>query len=141
MPVVKQLAVNKPRIVLYADDDTDDKGWIREACKAVNCNLQIEFVENGKQVLKYIEPLPKEKLPSLIVVDLNMPEMDGKQTLKSLKAHPGFRHIPVAIVTTSSSPIDQDVCRRLGASVFLTKPDSYNQWQEVIRQLEELMIS
>ena len=139
MPVLKQLAVNKSRIVLYADDDSDDKSWIRDACKAVNCNLKIEFVENGKQVLKYIELLSAEKLPSLIVVDLNMPEMDGKQTLKSLKAHPQYAHIPVAIVTTSSSPIDQDVCRRLGASVFLTKPDTYNQWQEVIRELEKLI--
>ena len=60
----------------------------------------------------------------------------GKQTLKILKSRQEFSHIPVAIVTTSSSQLDVDVCKRLGATIFLTKPDTYAQWQEVIRQLE-----
>lgn len=124
-------------IVLYADDDIDDKTWIGDACKAANCSLQLKFVENGKEVLKFLEQCHSNELPALIVLDINMPEMDGKQTLRILKSNPGYQHIPVAMVTTSSSQMDVDVCKRLGASIFLTKPDTYPQWQQVIRQLEE----
>jgi CheY-like chemotaxis protein len=122
---------------LYADDDMDDKTWIGDACRASNCSLELKFVENGKEVLKYLESSNRESFPSLIVLDINMPELDGKQTLKILKSRPEYSHIPVAIVTTSSSQLDVDVCKRLGATIFLTKPDTYSQWQQVIRQLED----
>lgn len=125
------------KIVLYADDDTDDRTWVSEACKTVGSPLQIQFVENGKQVLDYLRD-GHEQLPSLIVLDLNMPEMDGRQTLQQLKSNPRFKNIPVAIVTTSSNKIDRDVCNRLGASLYLTKPDTHFEWQNIIRQLEPI---
>ena len=90
------------------------------------------FVENGKQVLAYLQ---SHCPPSLIVLDLNMPELDGRQTLKAIKDNPSFQHIPVAVVTTSSSRIDREVCQKLGASLFLTKPDTYKEWQDIIRKL------
>jgi len=128
--------MNQPKIVLYADDDLDDKEWVNDACKNANSLLELKFVENGKEVLKYLENIPAENIPSLIVLDLNMPELDGRQTLKALKTHPSFRKIPVAVVTTSSSSIDRDVCQRLGAALFLTKPDTYMEWQEIVKKLE-----
>ena len=130
--------MNKLKIVLYADDDLDDKSWVSEACKTVNSSLELEFVENGKDVLNYLE---NNKQPSLIVLDLNMPELDGRQTLKVLKENPSYKNIPVAVVTTSSSKIDQEVCKRLGAALFLTKPDSYSEWQEIVRRLEPFVIN
>lgn len=123
------------KFVLYAEDDADDKAWISEACKAVNAELSICFVENGREALDYLQTLAESRLPSLIILDLNMPKLDGRQTLQQLKAHPVYRHIPVAIVSTSSSKLDQDVCRRLGASVFLVKPDSHKNWQNIISEL------
>lgn len=128
---------NQTKIVLYADDDADDKVWLAEACKAVNSFLQLKFVENGKDIFTYLKNAEPNKLPSLIVLDLNMPEFDGRQTLKSLKANPSYQKIPVAVVTTSSSKIDLDVCQRLGASAFLTKPNSYSEWKEIIQRLEK----
>jgi CheY-like chemotaxis protein len=129
--------VNPNKIVLYADDDTDDRTWVSEACKSVGSQLQIQFVENGKQVLDYLRETDGD-MPALIVLDLNMPEMDGRQTLQQLKSHPRFKEIPVAIVTTSSNKIDRDVCSRLGASLYLTKPDTHFEWQNIIRQLEPI---
>jgi len=128
--------VSQIATVLYADDDIDDKTWANEACKAANSPLQLRFVSNGKEVLNYLSALQREEHPSLIVLDLNMPELDGRQTLKALKGHKNYQDIPVAVVTTSSSKIDRDVCERLGASLFLTKPDTYSEWQDIIRQLE-----
>ena len=133
------MIVNREKLVLYADDDTDDRAWASEACKVAGSPLQIQFVENGKQVLNYLREVSPDALPSLIVLDLNMPEMDGRQTLQHLKSNSQFKHIPVVIVTTSSNRIDKDVCTRLGASLYLTKPDSHAEWQNIIRQLEPIM--
>jgi CheY-like chemotaxis protein len=126
----------RKRIVLYADDDIDDKMWISEACKTVNESLELHFVENGRQVLQYLHT---NDLPSLIVLDLNMPDLDGRQTLKAIKNHVEYQHLPVAIVTTSSSRLDREVCIRLGAALFLTKPDTYSEWQQIVRRLEPLL--
>ena len=125
--------VKPQKFVLYADDDTDDKDWVREACAVVDTSLSLVFVENGRQVLDYLVKTTPETQPALIVLDLNMPELDGRQTLKRLKSHPQYQGIPVAIVTTSTNKIDREVCRQLGASLFLTKPDSHSKWQEIIR--------
>jgi CheY-like chemotaxis protein len=126
----------RKRIVLYADDDIDDKMWISEACKTVNESLELHFVENGRQVLQYLH---SNELPSLIVLDLNMPDLDGRQTLKAIKNHVEYQHLPVAVVTTSSSRLDREVCIRLGAAIFLTKPDTYSEWQQIVRRLELLL--
>jgi CheY-like chemotaxis protein len=126
------------KFVLYADDDTDDQSWVTEACKAVDARLSIYFVENGREALDYLQTLSQAQLPSLIILDLNMPKLDGRQTLQRLKADPLYQHIPVAIVSTSSSKMDKEVCQRLGASVFLVKPDSHQSWQNIIQQLMPL---
>jgi CheY-like chemotaxis protein len=130
--------VAQPKLVLYADDDTDDRSWVSEACRIVGANLTLRFFENGRQVLEYLGTVP-DALPALIVLDLNMPEMDGRQTLQQLKSNPDLKHIPVAIVTTSNNKIDRDVCKRLGASLYLTKPDTHAEWQNVIRELEPII--
>ncbi|HUQ96771.1 MAG TPA: response regulator, partial [Chitinophagaceae bacterium] len=100
---------------------------------AVDASLSLVFVENGRQVLDYLSENTITQLPSLIVLDLNMPELDGRQTLKKLKSHPVYQSIPVVIVTTSANKLDRDVCRQLGAALFLTKPDTHTEWQAVIR--------
>ena len=132
---------NAQKFVLYADDDADDQAWVTEACQAVNAGLSIYFVGNGREALQYLQTLLPEQLPSLIILDLNMPQLDGRQTLQRLKAHPLYSHIPVAIVSTSSSKMDREVCQRLGASVFLVKPDSHQSWQTIIRQLMPLTMA
>ena len=127
--------MNKKRIVLYADDDMDDKNWVKEACKTLNSSLHIEFVETGRCVLDYLNNSGTER-PSLIVLDLNMPELDGRQTLQALKSNSDYKDIPVVIVTTSSNSMDKDVCKRLGASLFLIKPNNYGDWQKIVSQFE-----
>ncbi len=124
------------KVILYADDDMDDKAWVSEACKAVNAAWAIEFVENGRQALDYLYKLPLSDLPALIVLDLNMPQLDGRQTLQKIKADPEYQQIPVAIVTTSSNNIDKAICQRLGASIFLIKPDTHAGWQNIIHKLK-----
>lgn len=125
--------------VLYADDDLDDKAWVSEAWKTLDDTLHIDFVENGKQVLAYLEKCAENKRPALIILDLNMPSLDGRQTLQRLKANDAYKEIPVVIVTTSASKIDMEMCKRLGASMYLTKPDTFTGWQQIIQQLVPLV--
>lgn len=123
------------KFILYADDDIDDITWVSEACKDLHLNWNIAFVSNGREVMEYLFKDPAAK-PSLVVLDLNMPEMDGRQTLQLLKSNESYKSIPVVIVTTSSNKMDKEVCKRLGASLYLTKPDTHMEWQDVVRQLE-----
>lgn len=126
---------SRSKTVLYADDDADDKLWVIEACKALDSSLRIEFVANGRDVLNYLSSTRSEP-PVLIVLDLNMPELDGRQTLRHLKGDEQYRSIPVIIVTTSSNKVDREVCQRLGADLYLIKPDTHSEWQNIIRQME-----
>ncbi len=121
--------------MLYAEDDADDKAWINEAWEVVNPRFAISFVGDGKELLKYILPLSQDQLPALIVLDLNMPQMDGRQTLQKLKENLLYQHIPVVIVTTSSNKVDREICERLGAALFLIKPSSRDGWKTIIHEL------
>lgn len=125
--------------VLYADDDLDDKAWIVEAWETLDFPVEIAFVDNGRQAIEYLQQADGQ-MPALIVLDLNMPEMDGRQTLQKLKNDHLFRNIPVVIVTTSTSKLDIEVCKRLGASQFLTKPDTHAEWQEIVQQLQPYLV-
>jgi CheY-like chemotaxis protein len=130
----------RSKTVLYADDDADDKLWVTEACKAIDSSLQIEFVANGRDVLNYLSST-RSGLPVLIVLDLNMPELDGRQTLRRLKGDEQYKNIPVIIVTTSSNKVDREVCQRLGADLYLIKPDTHSEWQNIIRRMEPFVVN
>jgi CheY-like chemotaxis protein len=128
------------RFVLYAEDDADDRTWIQETCKAVNAHLTIFFLENGREVLDFLQSSTASEMPALIILDLNMPKLDGRQTLQRLKAHPCYSRIPVVIVSTSSSRLDREACQYLGAELFLSKPNSFAGWQSVVQQLIPLAV-
>lgn len=124
--------MNRVKKILYADDDLDDKSWVKEANKILNYYLDIDFVENGREVFDRLRQYAD--LPALIVLDLNMPELDGRQTLQKLKSTDEYKDIPVVIVTTSSNKVDKEICHRLGASLYLVKPDNHSQWQWIVKQ-------
>ena len=125
--------MNRVKKILYADDDLDDKIWVSEANKILNYSLDIDFVENGREVFEWLERFKSQ--PSLIVLDLNMPELDGRQTLQKLKSSEIYKDIPVVIITTSSNKVDIEVCKRLGANLYIVKPDKHSGWQQIVKQL------
>ena len=127
--------MTEDKLILYADDDIDDRTWFNDACKAASQSWQIHFVETGHQVMEYLKEEQKPQ-PSLIMLDLNMPGMDGRQTLKQLKEDHQLKHIPVVMVTTSINRIDKEVCRKLGASLLVAKPHKLGEWQELVLKLQ-----
>jgi CheY-like chemotaxis protein len=95
------------KTILLVDDDEDDLAMIHEALVEVGCKYSIAEVADGSQALNYLQTRKPDMLPALIVLDINMPRLDGKQTLIVMRENPAFASIPVVIFSTSSSEYDQ----------------------------------
>lgn len=127
--------------VLIADDDADDRLLLSEAFRDSRLPNRLHFAENGQQLLDYLQPRPvtghnrAAGLPGLILLDLNMPCMDGRETLRALKADPLLCRIPVVIFSTSTSEEELQRCRADGAAACISKPNSYSALLDVVRQL------
>lgn len=126
--------------ILIADDDIDDCDMIRDALKESRLLNEIHFVHDGEQLISYLFnqcalPVPEKKLPGLILLDLNMPKMDGREALKVLKSHPELHQIPIIIFTTSQS--EEDIYRsyNLGANSFITKPIEFQALVKITHDL------
>ncbi|MBD0332801.1 MAG: response regulator, partial [Chitinophagaceae bacterium] len=92
--------------ILYAEDDIDDRFFLSESISSNGLNADLVYVSDGDEAIDYLET-HSENLPSLIVLDLNMPRKNGWQTLTYLKSHLRFCNIPVIILSTSQNKFDK----------------------------------
>jgi CheY-like chemotaxis protein len=127
--------------VLVADDDEDDRSFIRKAWEKSRAANDLRFVEDGEELTEYLnhtgrycEPASSPR-PGVILLDLNMPKKDGREALREIKADPDLRQIPVIVLTTSQA--DEDICRSydLGANSYITKPATFRALVEVLQVL------
>lgn len=132
---------SRPVRILVADDDHDDCLLIRDAFESSGYSEGIQFVHDGEQLIKHLRQnrsaaaTAEAELPVLILLDLNMPLKDGRETLAELKADDALRAIPVVVLSTSSSEFDVTRTYADGASSFITKPASFARFQEVIQSI------
>ncbi|HEV7620613.1 MAG TPA: response regulator [Flavisolibacter sp.] len=126
--------------ILIVDDDADDREIIKDAFLSSSDNQEYTFIENGDKLLEYLHGLPDDKLPSLILLDLNMPGKDGRESLKEIKANKRFQCIPTLVFTTSSSQRDMKISYELGANCFITKPDTFNKLVELAKSISRLWL-
>ena len=130
----------KSVVILMADDDPDDRLLTREALEEAGLTNKLYFVENGELLLDYLfqrgaynaENAPR---PGLILLDLNMPLMDGREALEEIKSHAILRKIPVVVLTTSKAEEDILLSYELGVSGYITKPVQFGAFIEVMRTL------
>lgn len=116
-----------PRI-LMVDDDPEDQQIINDTFTDLGYQGIVHFEENGEKAISYLEERhSRNDIPSLVVLDLNMPKMNGRQVLHYLKNHLSFKHIRVIIYSTSLNPIERDQCMTLGAHSYVIKPITYIQ--------------
>lgn len=123
-----------------ADDDPDDQILLQEALRENNIPNSVFFVENGEELIEFLTKKGKfegkEHLnPGLILLDLNMPKMDGRQALKLLKADPILKKIPIIVLTTSRADNDILECYDLGVNSFISKPVNFHDLVEVTREI------
>jgi CheY-like chemotaxis protein len=118
--------------ILYADDDSDDRFFLHESVRSNGLNADIVYVTNGQEAISYIEHAP-EALPALVILDLNMPKMNGKETLAYLKTHPKYQRIPVIILSTSESKTEIDDCAAQGALSYFVKPRHMSGYDTIVK--------
>jgi DNA-binding response OmpR family regulator len=107
-----------------------------EALKSTRVKYKLNEVSGGEEVFAHLNNSPDR--PDLIILDLNMPVKDGRETLKELKANKTFKYIPVVILSTSNSHFDVTFSYDNGASLFLTKPHSFHDLVEMLDMLLSL---
>lgn len=130
--------MNRKPFILIADDDQEDRFLLHTAFEEIGRSDDIFLVENGKQVFKYLDDAAKqEQLPSLIVLDLNMPVLNGMETLTKLKSDNRYKDIPVIIYTTSVYEVEKEKCLEIGAADFIRKPALFNQTVEAAQFMHE----
>lgn len=131
----------RPITILLADDDEDDRVLAQEALKESRLANDLHMVEDGEELLDYLyrrgryEAPSSSPRPGLILLDLNMPKMDGREALKEIKSDASLRQIPVVVLTTSQA--EEDIYRTydLGANSFITKPVMFESLVRVMRDL------
>ena len=130
----------KPKhVILIVDDDADDREIMKDAFTSTINQQDYVFIENGDKLLMHLENNSDPK-PSLIMLDLNMPGKDGRDTLREIKSDLRFKHIPVVVFTTSSSHRDRQMVYDIGANCFITKPDTFNKLLELTRSICHLWL-
>ena len=126
--------------ILIADDDADDRMMISDALRESRLANRLNFVENGEDLLDYLLQRGKYSSgeyprPGLILLDLNMPKMDGREALREIKGHPDLKRIPVVILTTSKA--EEDIYRtyNLGVNSFVTKPVTFESLVRIVQEI------
>jgi two-component system response regulator len=125
--------------ILLVDDDPGDVHLTLEALKRSKLYSSIDNVDNGEEALAYLRQegkYAKSPRPDLILLDLNMPRKDGRETLEEIKKDPQLHRIPVVVLTTSSSESDILKSYDLGANCYITKPVDLTQFMKVIHETE-----
>jgi len=131
----------QPVTILLADDDPDDRQLTREAFEEAHLANDLRFVEDGAELLdylyrrgKYSDPATSPR-PGLILLDLNMPRVDGREALKIIRSDSKFRSIRVIVLTTSKS--EEDIARTydLSAASYITKPVTFAALVEIVQAL------
>ena len=130
-----------PLTILLAEDDAGHATLVRRNLNRAGLVNDIVWVENGREALDYVRSegtyagrKPDEELP-IVLLDINMPVMDGIETLRQLKADEKSKKIPVIMLTTTDDPREIELCYRLGCGVYITKPVEYESFREAVRQL------
>ena len=127
-------------VILLAEDDDGHASLIQRNLKRAGVANQIVRVKDGQDVLDYLHGEGafsgrSNEAPLLLLLDINMPRVDGVGVLKAIKADPKLAQLPVIILTTTDDPREVDRCYQLGCSVYITKPVKYDEFAEALNRL------
>ena len=108
--------------IFLAEDDIDDQELLVEAFNKIDKEVSVKIENNGKRALSFLEGLPPDESPCLIVLDYNLPELSGAEILTRLNELKRFEDITKVVWSTSNSPVYEKICLELGARAYLVKP-------------------
>ncbi|MFL5745107.1 MAG: response regulator [Niastella sp.] len=120
--------------ILVADDDADDRAILQDAMAELEASHVLCFAQNGEEVLRILgKDFNAGCKPALIILDLNMPKLNGTETLRRIKNDERFKTVPVIIYSTSLNPMEKDKCMMLGAHSYITKPVTFKESMDTAR--------
>lgn len=129
-----------PFDILLVEDDPADAGLAKRALREGRILCRVNHVRDGVEALEYLRRQDRyagASRPDLILLDLNMPRMDGRAVLQEMKADPDLKTIPVVVLTTSDVDRDVNASYLLGANSFITKPMDMDAFFDAIKSVEE----
>lgn len=129
------------RNILLVEDNPDDVELTRIAFAEAGLDARLVVAGDGADALDYLlgrgahSARSGERLPALVLLDLNLPKLDGREVLQAIRAQPHTRALPVVVLTTSSEPFDIDDCYALGANSYIRKPVDFTQFVEAMKHV------
>jgi two-component system, chemotaxis family, response regulator Rcp1 len=129
--------------ILLVDDNEGDILLTREALEEARIINKVSIARDGMEAIRFLKSLPpfSSSMPDLILLDINLPKMDGTEVLGIIKSDPDLRRIPVIMLTTSSSEKDILASYDNYANCFITKPVDLEKFMDVVRTIEDFWIS
>lgn len=124
--------------ILLVEDDPGDVFLLREFLTELAFEVQLDVAENGLQAMAYLHrqaPYADAPRPDLVLLDLNMPKMDGRQVLKAIREDEAICYLPVLILTTSRADFDINTCYELGGNAYLQKPTGLDSMMELVQKI------
>jgi CheY-like chemotaxis protein len=121
--------------ILVVDDDMVDVMTIRRALKELHVTNRVDHAQHGEAALSWLEESPSNR-PAIILLDLNMPVMNGIEFLQVVKQHASFKSIPVIMLTTSEEQKDKMRSFDLGVAGYMSKPVDYLHFVEMMRSID-----
>lgn len=135
--------MSKVQPILIVEDNYDDYESTMRSLQKNHLMIPVQWCKTGQQAIDYIykqgefSESPDVKTPVLVLLDLNMPGMNGRDVLEKIKSDPEKRSIPVVMLTTSSNDKDVKECYRVGASTYIQKPVRFEELIEAIRAMKD----
>jgi len=131
--------MSKPIQVLLVEDNPADADLVKETLETSKLYIEITALPDGVQALAYLLgqfPYEVATIPDLILLDLNLPKMTGRQVVTEIKKHESLRRVPIVILTSSDA--EQDIVKsyELGANCYVTKPVGLDAFQKIVRSVE-----
>lgn len=125
--------------ILIVDDDPEDHFIMQEYFAEAGLGDAVVFRENGEEALSYLAEQPVNGLPALIVLDLNMPVLNGLQTLTMLKGEPDLKHIHVVVYSTSNNDHERQQCLERGARDYFVKPFTLQDGTLMVERFRQML--
>lgn len=135
--------IDQSFMIIMADDDPDDYYLMREALSEQGINCQLRLVSDGVELMDYLllrgqfADMGEAPRPNLIILDLNMPRMDGRQALLKIKTSDSIKEIPIVVFTTSKTAQDIRQCYQAGANSYIAKPATFEGLLDVVDCLKK----
>jgi CheY-like chemotaxis protein len=124
----------EPMVILLAEDDDGHASLIRRNLARAGVGNRVQRAKDGQEALDFVRTL-SPGVPLLLLLDINMPRVDGVEVLRQLKADPETARLPVIMLTTTDDPREVERCYQLGCSVYITKPVRYEEFADALTRL------